>query len=346
MKKSEKQAIAAIVIIAILFVGAMQYGLLKQFGIPPFSTAGNGGNGGNQPITDTMKEDYLNGIGKYQLDVKAFDSLDPGTPRTLATNLDVFFYHFVGGQWSPDSGAYDPAATNYYTSKPADNGIAYVVVKAKSAQAFYVDYQKMQQGDSYIMGHQYVDVDMDGQRDFVFQYNLKNHQIPSSGYPVISFVVDLITYDGSFTGVANLSNITGVGTSTNTTYFEWYLSFSAEKKGIAIYKIVLDINATSETQMRFKNMQIPGLGTLDKSQFTYDAVSDTEMKYSYTISNNFDGALYLSRLPQSSNKYYMTTQIDWTMASSAASGVKLTVYYLIAPTEAGASKFDDFYANE
>jgi hypothetical protein len=336
MNKKEQKYVGIAAIVLILVVAANQMGYIALF--PKIPGLSQTGNNNGPPITDQSKEDYAKGIGKYELDCKAFDSADPGTARTVGTNVDIFWYHFVGGHWTPDGGAYNPAVTNYYTAKPEDNGYAWIAVKAKTSQAFYIDYQKIKDSDSYIVGYQYTDVDLDGSREFVFQYNLKSHQLPNSGYPVLSWYAYAITYDPSWTGVSTVTNVTSVGNTTTTKYAEWYLSYSAEKKGVGIYKIELkvhDINGTDETVCRMKSMLIPGLGNLDVSQFTKSFTTD-DIRYTLNLATSFDGALYKIRMPMSANKDYMTTTLEFTLNDHHVE-TTLTVYYLVAPTEAGSS---------
>ncbi len=331
--KKEKQYGMVIGAAVLIFILAMQMGWLTQFNIPPFSTGGGGG-GGQQTIDETMRNNYLKGVGVFLEDCKGFDSAAPGTLHAVNTNENVYWYHFIGGQWIPEGGAYVPANTQYFDAKAEDNGYAWIVVDGIGGQNFYIDYAKIKSSNSYIVGYQFVDADMDGQKEFVFQYDLKNHAIPSSGYPVISFNVWMIVY-GTPT-LTQATNITGIGHVTCTKYADHYLAIGTETHGNAFYKIEVKLNNTDMTKATLKKMEIPNLGNLDGSQFTFD-ITDSYLRWTYVISSTFDGADYILRNTGSSNKFYITQQWELTPAATDTMVFTTTVYYLTAVTGAGTS---------
>lgn len=342
MKKGTKQMLMAVGLLLIAGLIANQMGYLgEKIKLPGAST---GGGGNNNTIDDAEKANYLLGIGQFQLDNTAYDSTDPGTVRTIATNLNIFYYHNKGGVWSPGTTA-SSSTTKYFSATAEDNGYMWCVVEIPSGQAFYVDYEAISDLNSYVTGWQYVDVDKDTVNEFVFQYDLRDHAIPSSGYPIITFNAYILTYDASFTGLNDLANATSIGTSTTTKYYEWYLAFSAEKKGVAIYKVEFKATTTDETKVRLKRMEIPNYGTLDAAQFT-KSYTASDIRWTYTFTNNFKDANYLYREINSANKYYMNTQVEYTLVHPDDILITCTVYYLVAQTEAGASTTDSFYAQE
>lgn len=331
VSKSEKKYLTVAAIGIIAFLLAAQFGFLADYGIGPLFSS----TGGNPPvITDPAKEDYYKGVGKFQLSCKAWDSADSTTARTIGTNLNVRWMHFTGS-WIPET-TYDPAATNYYDAKATDNGYAWIAVEAPSAQAFYVDFAKTKTSDPYIVGYQYTDVDQDQVKEFVFQYDLKNHAVPNSGYPVLSFTTYLMTYDASLTGWTMPANLTSAGHALVTKYCDAYLALSAEKKAVAFYKFEIKLNSTDITAATLKSCTFPGLGTLDGSAFTQD-ITDTYIRWTHVIATNFNGADYLMRDVGSANKYYVTSQWEMIPSASAVFGFTHNLYYLVAQTEAGAT---------
>lgn len=313
MNKNEKHWVYAIGIIVVVALGANYMGYTAQFGWPKMfsQTGGNGGNNGNNNGQTIPTDDYKSGVGKYVLDCKAFDSADMGTVYTIGTNVNVFWLHFVGGVWTPDSGAYAPGSTNYYTAQPSDNGFAWVEVSVPAGQAYFVDYGKIQSGSSYITSRMFVDTAGAGTKNFVFQYDLRNHEIPNSGYPVLSFNVYLIQNDTAF-ALTMPSNVTSVGTTQTYKYGEPYLTQAAEKEGDAIYQVRLKVNCTTPTEITLKDFTIPGIGQLDGSAFT-PTITDSYTIWTYTISTSFNGADYLLRMPNSMNKNYMDFQLQLTL---------------------------------
>jgi hypothetical protein len=315
-------------------------GFLAQFGFPAPSF--NFNNGGGPPITDQQKSDYQNGIGRWNVYESVSDSLDPATVRTSATNYKLYWYTRQGTQW-----IYKETGTNkYVTLTPQDGGILWVVVVIPSGQAYYVDYQKIKSNNGgYVTDYQYTDVDGDGVKEFAFAYNMKGQPIPNSGYPSVTFLGFLLTYDASFTGLNNLANATGIGSTTTTKFYDYYLAFSAAKKGVGIYKVEVKVTSTDETKVRLKKLNVPGLGYLDGSVFT-KTVTATDYRYDYQIATNFDGALYLSYATNTNNRYDSTLSLEYTLTHPDDILITLTYYYFVAQTEAGASVTDTFYAQE
>ena len=328
VSKSEKKMLylAGAALAVFLLLG--QFGYLAQYGIGPFFSATNQG----PIITDNAKEDYYKGIGTYQLSCKAWDSADSTTARTIATNLNVRWYHFTGA-WVPET-TYDPAVTNYFVGKATDNGYAWIAVECPTAQVFYVDYALIKSSDPYIVGYQYVDVDADQRKEFVFQYDLKNHAVPNSGYPVLSMTSYLMTGDTP-TGWTMPANITGIGHALVTKYCDAYVALSTEKQAVGLYKYVVKLNSTDVTKATLKTVMIPGLGTLDGSQFT-QSITDSYILWTYTITTNLNGADYVLRTVGSNNKFYFTQQWELLPAATDSLLFTNTLYYLTS-VEAGST---------
>lgn len=339
MKKSERNiVIAAVIIVCIL--GAWFGGFLTQYGFPPPSFSA-----GQQPKptwTDTDKENYDKGVGRWNVYETVADSLDPATIKTSGTHYKLYWYSRRGTTW-----VYHETGNNkYVTLTPEDGGYLWVCFEGGlSGQAFYIDYAKILATNSYIENYEYTDVTGDGIKDFCFKYNMKGHAVPNSGYPSITFLGFLLTYDASFTGLNDLANATGIGTSTVTKYYDYYLSFSAAKKGVAIWKVEVKITSTDETKVRLKKLNIPGIGYLDGSMFD-KLYTATDYRYVYTVSKSFDGALCLKYASNTQNRFDMTLGLEYTLVHPDDILITTTVYYLVAPTEAGATVSDSFYAQE
>ncbi len=147
----------------------------------------------------------------------------------------------------------------------------------------------------------------------------------------------LLTYDSGFAFpvAGKPADITGIGTSTVTKYLKWYAEISAEKKVVAIYKVVLTANTTDISKIKLKKLNIPGVGYLDGSSFVQDVLSD-QIKWTYTISNNIlYGADYIERPVNDPNEFKFTTVLELNLASGDVIQVTLTVYYL-TPIEVSA----------
>jgi len=331
--KNEKYIAGAIIIAIVVIAG---YTYMQGMWTLPF-TIGGGGN--NFVPSDQDKDNYKQGIGRYNVFETFVDSMDIGTVRTTVTNYVVKWYTKQGTLWT-----YKETGNNkYVTLTAADSGWLWVVVTIPSGQAYYVDYQKVLAGNDFVKGYLYADMDADGKKEFCFQYDMKNQPIPNSGYPAVSFNGFLLTYDASFTGLNNLSNATAIGGTTTTKFYDYYLAFASTKKGVGIYKVELKFGTTDETKCKLDKLNIPGIGYVDDSQFTTTTTA-SDIRYTYTITSSFDNALYVRYGANDNNRYDMTLSVEYTLASGDDILVTLTVYYLVAQTEAGTSTSDTFYA--
>lgn len=334
MNKNEKIAAGIIILVVIAYLG----GAFAQFGYPsPLLNMTRPVQ--QQIITDSMYDDYTQGIGRWNVYETVTDSLDPATARTSGTNYKLYWYSRQGTNW-----IYHETGNNKYVSlTPADAGYMWVVVTVPSGQAYYCDYLKIISTNQYVDDYLYTDVDGDGVKEFAFKYSMKGHAIPNSGYPSITFLGFLLTYDSSFTGLNDIGNETGIGGTTTTKYKDYYLSFNAATKGVAIYKVEVKITSTDETKIRLKKLNIPGIGYIDGSAFEKTTTA-SDYRYTYKISSTFDGALYLKYPSNTQNRFDMTLGLEYTLTSGDDILVTLTVFYLVAQTEAGTSTTDSFYA--
>jgi len=286
-------------------------------------TTGGGGGGG---ATAT----YTKGI--VTTDTAAFDSLDIATSRTIGTNVKVYWYA-NRGQWVL-LGSGDAADINV---EERDNNVIYAVVSVPSGQAFYVDYQKILSMNSRATSVDYKDIDGDNVKEFVFRLNVADIPLATGTgkYSLPCFNVYLLTYDSSHS-ISSPSNIVA-GTSKVTKYVEWYTTMSAEKKALAVCKVVLVANTSNIEEITLKKLNIPGIGYLDGSSFEQSVLS-SEIRWTYTITSTLYGADYIKLPVNSLNKFEFTTTLEVDLASDNIQ-VTLYVYYLTS-AEATASLSD------
>jgi len=152
----------------------------------------------------------------------------------------------------------------------------------------------------------------------------------------------ILTYDASFSipSGGQPADITAIGTSTVTKYLKWYGEVSAEKKSLALYKVVLSVNTSDISKFTLKKINIPGIGYLDGSSFTQDVLTSST-KWTYTVSNNIlYGADYLNRPVNDPNEFKFTVALEMNLATDETFLATLTLYELTAG-EASISDTDD-----
>jgi len=276
--------------------------------------------------------------GIVTTDVAAFDSLDIATSRTVGTNVNVYWYALRGGSWIL-LGSGDAADINV---EEQDNDIIYAVVSVPSGQAFYVDYQKILSMNSRAQTVDYKDIDGDNVEEYVFRLDIA--KIPyASGtgkYSLPCFNVYLLTYDSSHS-LTSPGNITSIGTSKVTKYAEWYTTMSAEKKALAISKVVITAGTSDTSKLKLLKVNVPGVGYLDGSSFEQDVLTST-IKWTYSISNQLYGADYIKLPVNTQNKFEFTVSLECDLASGDDISLKIDIYYLDS-TESLASLTDTIY---
>jgi len=318
---TNNQLKGVIAILAILLVGfvLVQQGIL-QIKTPwlQIGTGEGGEDGGNEPSGPT----YTAGI--VTTDTAGFDSLDIATSRTVGTNVNVYWYALRNGQWVL-LGSGDAADINV---EEQDRDVIYAVVSVPSGQSYYVDYQKILSMNSRAQSVEYKDIDGDNVEEYVFRFNVKDIPYASGTgkYSLPCFNVYLLTYDSSLS-LTSPGNITGIGTTKITKYAEWYSAMSAEKKAVAISKVVITAGTGETAKITLKKVNVPGVGYLDGSSFEQNVLS-SEIKWTYSISNLLYGADYIKLPVNTMNKFEWTTAVEIDLDTGDEITLKITVYYL------------------
>jgi len=259
------------------------------------------------------------------MDVAAYDSLDITQSRTVGTNVKCVWYAYRNGWIQLNSG--DDVDVNIFEE---DQGKLYAMVYVPSGQNYYVDRQKiLDKNKKLITGYQYIDITGDREKEWIFTLDVSKAPYASGTGKYIAPTLNLylVTYDDSFSipSGGKPADISGVGTSTVTKTLDWYATISAEKKGIAIYKVTLTVNTSDVTKVSLVSMQIPGLGAVDGSAFTRDEFTN-QIRWTYTIGNDLDTAQLVVRPVNHPGKFYFTTTLELNLDSSDVIAATLTIY--------------------
>ena len=335
MRHKEKNAVIALLLIALVAVFADASGVVDV----PFLNLQP--EAPREPITTTpttpgtTTPQYVSGI--ITTDVAAFDSLDIATSRTVGTNVNCYWYAYRNGWILLGSG--DGADISV---DEADRNILYAVVAVPSGQNYYVDYQKILSMNTRVQSVDYKDIDGDNVEEYVFKLDISKipYATGTGKYSLPSFNIYLLTYDSSHT-LNSPGNITSIGTSKVTKYAEWYTTFSAEKKAIAISKVVITAGTSDTSKLKLLKVNIPGVGYLDGSSFSQDVLTST-IKWTYTISNTLYGADYMKLPVNTQNKFEFTVAIECDLATNDDISFKIDIYYLDS-TESLSSLSDTIY---
>lgn len=326
---------AAVAIVGILVV-AWVFGAFATFGLPGLFQIGgeNGGIGPSGPGGPASQPTAI-----VTTDIAAWNTLDISTAKTVGTDINALWYRYSGGAWIQlaSGDAQDISVPS------ADNNIVYLALEYPSTPTWYVDYDKVLAMNPHLSWYGYQDITGDDIEEYLFKVDIKDSSYASAtgkwNMPIVNTY--LLEYDASFAfpTAGKPADITSIGTSETTKYLKWYTEVSAEKKGIALYKVVLSVNTTDISKVALSKMNIPGVGYLDGSSFVQDVLSD-QIKWTYTISSNtLYGAQYIERPKNDPNEFKFTTAIKFNLA--AAYNVTFTLYlYELTAAEASVSDND------
>jgi len=325
VKQKDKTKLGWIVAILILALFANQMGYLgPRINIPGLTV--------EPKPEEKPAPTYVAGI--VTTNVAAYDSLDIATSRTVGTNVKVYWYVYRNGWVLLGTGS-----SADLSIQKEDYNIVYAVVSVPSGQNFYVDYAKIQNMNSRVQSIEYKDVDGDNVKEYVFRLNIADspYATGTGKYNMPLFTVYLLGYDSSHS-ISSPADITSVGTAKVTKHVEWYTTMSAEKKALAISRVVLIVNTSDTSKVALKKLNIPGIGNLDGSSFDQDVLSD-QTKWTYRISSILYGADYIKLPAGTLNKFDFATQLELKLSSGDVLTFTLYIYYLDA-TESQASLSD------
>jgi len=334
-----KMAMVALIIIGVLF--AVDY--MGVYDVPFFSTGPTQGppGPGPGPVRDTPST-YDTAI--VTSDVAAWDSLDISQARTVGTDINLIWFRYSGGWIKLTSG--DGADI---TMGKNDNDSIYLAAQFPSSPSYFVDYQKILAMNPHLSWYGYQDITGDDIEEFIFKVNVAGSTFASAtgkwNMPLVN--IYLLTYDSSFSipSGGQPADVASVGTSTTTKYAKWYAEVSAEKKAVAIYKVTLVANTTDISKVSLKKLNIPGIGYLDGSSFSQDALSD-QIKWTYTVSNNvLYGCDFIERPVNDPNEHKFTAALEFNLATDDVVQMTLTIYQLTAG-EASVSDTDSVIYKE
>jgi hypothetical protein len=104
---------------------------------------------------------------------------------------------------------------------------------------------------------------------------------PATGNTSLYFYPYFLAYEKPT--INTPADITGIGTSKVTKYFEWYVYFANVKKAFAITKIEISLNTTDTSKVTIKTVAVPRLGTISGDMFGSPVKGTNTLTYIYQI---------------------------------------------------------------
>ena len=335
-KKTERSTTEKVAIIVVaLLIGALTLEGLDIVDVPMVNfSVGGGSSGPSGPGGDGGGSISGNSPCSYPTctvtsSVSAWDSLDISTTRTIGTDINILWFKYQSGWIKLNSGT---AADLPLVA--ADDDVVYMALQYPGSPSYYIDYQRILDMNTHVSWYGYEDITGDSIEEAVFKVDISGSVFASATgkWTMPNVNAYILTYDSSFSIPAGgqPADITGVGETTTTQYSKWYTEVSAEKKAIALYKVVLSANTSDISKIALKKCYVPGVGYLDGSNFEMDVLTSS-IKWSYTLSGNvLYGATYIERPVNDPNEFKFTTAWETNYATNDTIQVTLTLYELSA----------------
>jgi len=318
-KDSGISAILAVVIVVIvaalgisIYTGVLDIGL-NTSGTPSTQTV-------TTTATDTPPSTGLF-VGALAAKQVSFDSFDSGTSYTHGTNYNVYWFVNRGGNWM-QLGSGD--VTLELTDE--DNGYIYALPAVIAGQDYYIDHAVTQAKNGRVRGVTYQDITNDQQEDFVFKIWIGDVPIPTSATnPQYTFYPYMRAYQ--LPTANNPANLSSIGTSAVSKFLNWEINFTNTKKSFMVTKVVFEYNSTDITKLDLDNVNIPGLGFISGTQFTYAKLASST-EYTYTIGSDLSNGLWVNYGTNQNNQFDFTTKITCHFSTSEVYLATITIYGL------------------
>jgi len=269
-------------------------------------------------------------VGTFTMKDTAYNALDITSALTLGTNVDQSFYGFRNGGWVL-LGGHGASGTDIELI-PQDGGYIYILCQRHSTQAYIFAAAQSLAMNPRAVQCQFLDVTGDSIKEFIVKWNMANIPPAASGYPSCTFNGYYFADDSGSASIPSggqPADITGVTGAATTKFLAWYLSLSAEKKALAVYKIELKVNSTDASKSEVVNINIPGVGLISGSSMSYQK-TDSYQIWTWTIGENLGNSVYWQVPANTLNKFDLTASVKHTLASGDIMNWTLTVYELAA----------------
>lgn len=322
MEKKYGYAIVAICIVAVAI--AYYQNWLADFGFPSQPSPGN--------LTIVPTPTPLGAVpeGTFTVKSASYNSLDISTALTYGTDVDVSYYAFRQGGWVL-LGAYGATGTDVEITN-VDQGYIYMMCIRHSTATYLFDAAKTLAMNTRAVSAQFIDITGDTIKEFIVKYSMFNIPSAASGYPSTTFTTYFLDDDSasaSYPTGGQPADITSVGTTQTTKFLAWYMSMSAVKHGLAVYKVEVKVNTTSASKAELLNVNVPNIAVVSASSMDYQK-TDSYQIWTYTIGQNLGDCTFWQLPQNANNKFDLTTSVRLTLATNDTLAWTCTVYQLSA----------------
>lgn len=320
--KSHKLAytIITVVFVTVLLVGTGLVDLQKlNIG------QSNAGGGGIQTPPSTSQSSGKDFTGQLTMTIVHRDALDNTESRTEATNVASTYYKSTDGKTYQTLGSGTAVTISIDSSM---GSVLYVGESVPAGQAFFVAPSATADKNinPRLIGFEFKDVTNDGQKEWLFKFDLKDMPPPVAGQTASTLSIYINSYDDGASTLNAPTDINSISTTAGTqTFVRWEETVGAETAD-PLYEYEVKINATNTAlwDRGRTTLDIPNLGITALSDFA-EQQDGTSTIYKYTLGATLEKANFVTT-PQNGNTVHpIPLKFVSNMATSGSANDNLLV---------------------
>ncbi len=305
-------------------------------GVIPFNFGSQGGV--VTPPTTVIPTAGLPFFGQLNIVEEHVNGLDNQGSRTEGGELTTTYYTSDNGNTFNRIGDGTSASI---TIDQSMNGIIYASLET-DADTYVDPMGTADQGlNTFITFVEYKDVSGDGQKSWLFRFDLRNISAPVAGQQFSTIAFRTLSWDDATPPTLNSpADITGIGTTSGTSNFvRWEMTITqAEASGQHEYQLEMDTDDNNAWDRGRSNLDIPNIGIITLSSFDEQITSGVSTLYRYKVGDtaSLDSANYVVSLKNGNEVHTIPAQIVTNFGSTTAFNVTLSINTVDADRATGS----------
>jgi len=305
-------------------------------GVIPFNFGTQGGV--VTPPTTVLPTAGAPFTGQLAIVEEHTNGLDNQNSRTEGVEVTTTYYTSTNGNTFNTIGT---GASATITIDATMNGIMYASLET-DADTYIDPMGTADQGlNPFITFVEYKDVSGDGQKSWLFRFDLRNLPDPQAGQVASTIAFRTLSWDDSTPPALNSpADITGIGTTSGTSSFvRWEMTITqAEASGQFEYQLEMDTDDNNAWDRGRSNLDIPNIGIITLSSFDEQITSGVSVLYRYKVGEtaSLDSANYIVSLKNGNEVHTIPAQIVTNFGATTAFNVTLSINTVDADRSTGS----------
>ena len=305
-------------------------------GVIPFNFGTQGGV--VTPPTTVIPTSGAPFSGQLSIVEEHVNGLDNQASRTEGAEITTTYYTSTNGNTFNRIG---DGASASITVDSSMNGIVYASLET-DADTYVDPMGTSDQGlNPFITFVEYKDVSGDGQKSWLFRFDLRNVSEPVAGQVFSTIAFRTLSWDDATPPTLNApADITGIGTTSGTSSFvRWEMTITqAEASGQFEYQLEFDTDDNNAWDRGRSNLDIPNIGIITLSSFDEQITSGVSTLYRFKVGDtaSLDSANYVVSLKNGNEVHTIPAQIVSNFGATSAFNVTLSVNTVDADRSTGS----------